>query len=339
MIVVLKEGVKEEDIEKVRKKVEELGYQPHVLKGMFRTVINCIGDERGKADNKILEAMDPVEKVLMVLEPYKLASRATNPEGTKVPIGKGVVVGGEKVVVIAGPCSVENEKQIMDVAQKVKEAGAHALRGGAFKPRTAPYSFQGLGKKGLEMLAEAGRRMGLPIVTEVMSPEDVKTVAEYADVLQVGARNVQNFPLLKKLGKTDKPILLKRGLMTNIEEFLLAAEYILAEGNPNVILCERGIRTFETATRYTLDISAIPVLKKKTHLPVIVDPSHATGHSEYVPSMCYAAIAAGADGLLVEVHPNPEEALSDGPQSLKPEKFKEMMEELPKFVEAVGRKL
>jgi 3-deoxy-7-phosphoheptulonate synthase len=339
MIVVLKEGVKDEDIEKVRKKVEELGYQPHVLKGMFRTVINCIGDERGKADNKILEAMEPVEKVLMVLEPYKLASKTTNPEGTKVPIGKGVVVGGEKVIVIAGPCSVESENQIMEVAQKVKEAGAHALRGGAFKPRTAPYSFQGLGKKGLEMLAEAGRKTGLPIVTEVMSPEDVKTVAEYADVLQVGARNVQNFPLLKKLGKTDKPVLLKRGLMTTIEEFLLAAEYILAEGNPNVILCERGIRTFETATRNTLDISAIPVLKKKTHLPVIVDPSHATGYWEYVPPMCYAAIAAGADGLIVEVHPNPEEALSDGTQSLKPEKFKEMMENLSKFVKAVGRKL
>ena len=339
MIVVLKEGVKDEDIEKVRKKVEELGYQPHVLKGMFRTVINCIGDERGKADNKILEAMEPVEKVLMVLEPYKLASKTTNPEGTKVPIGKGVVVGGEKVIVIAGPCSVESKNQIMEVAQKVKEAGAHALRGGAFKPRTAPYSFQGLGKKGLEMLAEAGRKTGLPIVTEVMSPEDVKTVAEYADVLQVGARNVQNFPLLKKLGKKDKPVLLKRGLMTTIEEFLLAAEYILAEGNPNVILCERGIRTFETATRYTLDISAIPVLKKKTHLPVIVDPSHGTGYWEYVPPMCYAAIAAGADGLIVEVHPKPEEALSDGTQSLKPEKFKEMMENLSKFVKAVGRKL
>jgi 3-deoxy-7-phosphoheptulonate synthase len=339
MIVVLKEGVKDEDIEKVRKKVEELGYKPYVLKGMFRTVINCIGDERGKADNKILEAMEPVEKVLMVLEPYKLASKTTNPEGTKVPIGKGVVVGGEKVIVIAGPCSVESKNQIMKVAQKVKEAGAHALRGGAFKPRTAPYSFQGLGEEGLEMLAEAGRKTGLPIVTEVMSPEDVKTVAKYADVLQVGARNVQNFPLLKKLGKTDKPVLLKRGLMTTIEEFLLAAEYILAEGNPNVILCERGIRTFETATRYTLDISAIPVLKKKTHLPVIVDPSHGTGYWEYVPPMCYAAIAAGADGLIVEVHPNPEEALSDGTQSLKPEKFKEMMENLSKFVKAVGRKL
>jgi 3-deoxy-7-phosphoheptulonate synthase len=339
MIVVLKEGAKDEDVEKVRKKIEELGYEPHVLRGMFRTVINCIGDERGKSDNKILEAMEPVDKVLMVLEPYRLASKTTNPEGTKVPIGKGVVVGGEKVVVIAGPCSVENESQIIDVAQKVKEAGAHALRGGAFKPRTAPYSFQGLGKKGLEMLAEAGRKTGLPIVTEVMSPEDVKTVAEYADVLQVGARNVQNFPLLKKLGKTNKPILLKRGMMTTIEEFLLAAEYILAEGNPNVILCERGIRTFETATRNTLDISAIPVLKKKSHLPVIVDPSHATGYWEYVPPMCYAAIAAGADGLIVEVHTNPEEALSDGTQSLKPEKFKNMMENLSKFVKAVGRKL
>lgn len=339
MIVVLKEGVKDEEIEKVRKKIEELGYEPHVLKGVFRTVINCIGDERGKADNKILEAMEPVEKVLMVLEPYKLASRTTNPEGTKVHIGKGVVVGGEKVIVIAGPCSVESEQQIMEVAQKVKETGAHALRGGAFKPRTAPYSFQGFGEKGLKWLAEAGKKTGLPVVTEVMSPEDVKTVAEYADVLQVGARNVQNFPLLKKLGKTNKPILLKRGLMTTIEEFLLAAEYILAEGNPNVILCERGIRTFETATRNTLDISAIPVLKKKTHLPVIIDPSHATGYWEYVPPMCYAAIAAGADGLLVEVHSNPEEALSDGTQSLKPEKFKNMMENLTKFVKAVGRTL
>ncbi len=339
MIVVLKEGAKEEDIEKVKKKVEELGYQPHLLRGVLRTVINCIGDERGKEDNKILEAIEPVEKVLMVLEPYKLASRTTNPEGTRVQIGKDVIIGGEKIVVIAGPCSVESKEQILEIAEKVKEAGARALRGGAFKPRTAPYSFQGLGKKGLEMLAEAGKKTGLPVVTEVMSPEDVKTVADYADVLQVGARNVQNFPLLKKLGKINKPVLLKRGLMTTIEEFLLAAEYILSEGNPNVILCERGIRTFETATRNTLDISAIPVLKKKTHLPVIVDPSHATGYWEYVPSMCYAAIAAGADGLLVEVHSNPEEALSDGTQSLKPEKFKIMMENLSKFVRATGRKL
>lgn len=339
MIVVLKPGVTEEQIEEIKKKIEEMGYEAHVLKGMFRTVINCIGDERGKTDNLVLEAMEPVEKVLMVLEPYKLASRSTNPEGTKVKIGKNLVVGGERVIVIAGPCSVESEEQLLEIAEKVKEAGAHALRGGAFKPRTAPYSFQGLGTKGLKILAEARKRTGLPVVTEVMEPGDVEKVAEYADVLQIGARNVQNFPLLKKVGKMRKPVLLKRGMMTTIEEFLLAAEYILSEGNPDVILCERGIRTFETATRNTLDLSAVPVIKKKSHLPIIVDPSHGTGYWEYVIPMSYAAIAAGADGLIVEVHTNPEKALSDGVQSLKPEKFKLMMENLSKFVSAAGRAL
>lgn len=340
MIVVLKPNISDENIEKVVKKVQEIGFEARVLKGVLRTVIACIGDERGKPQlQQALEAFDVVEKVVPILRPYKLASLETKGERSVIDIGKGVKVGGEEIVVIAGPCSVESEKQIIETARAVKKAGAKALRGGAFKPRTSPYSFQGMGEKGLKLLYKAREVTGLPIVTELMDTEDIQLISEYTDVIQVGARNVQNFSLLKKLGKTKKPVLLKRGMMTTIDEFLMSAEYILSGGNPNVILCERGIRTFETATRNTLDISAIPVLKERTHLPVIVDPSHGTGMWQYVPPMALAAIAAGADGLIIEVHPKPEEAKSDGPQSLKPERFEELMKQAKNIAHAVGRKL
>ncbi len=340
MIVVLKPNTTDENLNKVVKKVGELGFEARVLKGVLRTVIACIGDERGKPQlQQALESFDVVEKVVQILSPYKLASLETKGERSVIDIGMGVKVGSKELVVIAGPCSVESEKQIVETASAVKRAGARALRGGAFKPRTSPYSFQGMGEKGLKLLYKARETVGLPIVTELMDTEDIQLVSEYTDVIQVGARNIQNFSLLKKLGKTKKPILLKRGMMTTIDEFLMSAEYILAGGNPNVILCERGIRTFETATRNTLDISAVPVLKEKTHLPVIVDPSHGTGMWQYVPAMALAAIAAGADGLIIEVHPKPEEAKSDGPQSLKPDKFKELMFQAKRVAEAVNRKI
>lgn len=340
MIVVLKPGISDENLEKVVKKVQDLGFEARVLKGVLRTVIACIGDERGKPQlQQALEAYDTVEKVVPILSPYKLASLETKGERSVIDIGNGVKIGGEEIVVIAGPCSVESEKQIIETAEAVKQAGAKALRGGAFKPRTSPYSFQGMGEKGLKLLKRAREKTGLPIVTELMDSEDLQLISEYTDVIQVGARNVQNFSLLKKLGKTKKPILLKRGMMTTIDEFLMSAEYILAGGNSNVILCERGIRTFETATRNTLDISAVPVLKERTHLPVIVDPSHGTGLWQYVPAMALAAIAAGADGLIIEVHPKPEEAKSDGPQSLKPDRFKELMDQARRVAFAVNRKL
>jgi len=340
MIVVLKPGISEENLERVVKKVQEVGFEARVLKGVLRTVIACIGDERGKPQlQQALEAFDVVEKVVPILKPYKLASLETKGERSIIDIGLGVKIGGDEIVVIAGPCSVESEKQILETAEAVKKAGARALRGGAFKPRTSPYSFQGMGEKGLKLLYKAREAVKLPVVTEVMDSEDIQLITEYTDVIQVGARNVQNFALLKKLGKVKKPILLKRGMMTTIDEFLMSAEYILSGGNPNVILCERGIRTFETATRNTLDISAVPVLKEKTHLPVIVDPSHGTGMWQYVPAMAMAAIAAGADGLIIEVHPRPEEAKSDGPQSLKPDKFKDLMEQLKRIAGAVNRRI
>jgi len=272
-------------------------------------------------------------------KPYKLASREVKPEPSAVEVGPGLAVGGRDFLVMAGPCSVESEAQILETARAVQAAGARVLRGGAFKPRTSPYSFQGMEEEGLKLLAAAREATGLPVVTEVVNPRDVDLVARYADILQVGARNVQNFALLKLLGQLDKPILLKRGMATTIQEFLMSAEYILAEGNRRVILCERGIRTFETATRNTLDISAVPVLKELTHLPVVIDPSHATGHASLVPAMCYAAAAAGADGLIVEVHPHPEVAASDGPQSLRPAEFSAMMTKLAEFVRVAGKEL
>jgi 3-deoxy-7-phosphoheptulonate synthase len=279
-----------------------------------------------------------VENIVPILKPYKLASRQVKMARTVLNVD-GVQIGGDQVVVAAGPCSVETREQVMETAVAVQAAGGRLLRGGAFKPRTSPYSFQGMGEEGLKLLVEARKVTGLPIVTEVMAPEDVDLVASHADVLQIGTRNAQNFPLLKRVGKTTKPVFLKRGMSSTIQEFLMSAEYILSEGNPNVILCERGIRTFETATRFTLDLSAVPVLKEESHLPVFVDPSHSSGHWRYVSPMALAAIAAGADGLLVEVHPRPAEALCDGPQALKPDTFQAMMDTLVKVAEATGRKV
>ena len=339
MIIVMKKGASQEDLAEVEKKIIDLGYQPHVIHGEIRNVVGAVGDERGKEKLQIIESMSGVENVVPILKPYKLASREVQPESSEVEIVPGLAIGGKEFVVGAGPCSVESQQQICETAVEVKKAGARMLRGGAFKPRTSPYSFQGMEEEGLKLLAEARELTGLPIVTEVVNPRDVELVAKYADVMQVGARNTQNFALLKMLGQLDKPILLKRGMAVTIQEFLMSAEYILSEGNRKVILCERGIRTFETATRNTLDISAVPVLKQQTHLPVMIDPSHATGHSQLVPSMCYAAAAAGADGLLIEVHPCPEQASSDGPQSLRPTDFAAMMTKLRAFAEVAGREL
>jgi len=300
-------------------------------------VIGAVGDERGKLVLQSIESMQGVESVLPILKPYKLASKELRIEPSIIQITDTVAIGGKKLVVMAGPCSVESETQIMESAKAVREAGATVLRGGAFKPRTSPYSFQGLEEDGLKLLAKAREVTGLPIVTEVVNPETADLVAEYADILQIGARNSQNFALLKKVGQLRKPVLLKRGMSMTIQEFLMSAEYIMSEGNQAVILCERGIRTFETATRNTLDLSAIPVLKEKTHLPVIADPSHGTGDYHYVAAMSYAAVAAGADGLIIEVHPDPERASSDGPQSLKPKKFAAMMAKLRLIAEASDR--
>lgn len=339
MIIVMKQGASAQQQEAVEKRIVELGYQPHVIYGKTRNVIGAIGEERGKEKLQLLQSMSGVDNVVPILKPYKLASLEVQPEPSAVEIAPGLAIGGKEFIVVAGPCAVETREQICDTAKAVKSAGARLLRGGAFKPRTSPYSFQGMEEEGLKLLAEARELTGLPIVTEVVNPRDVELVARYADVMQVGARNTQNFALLKMLGQLDKPILLKRGMATTIQEFLMSAEYVLSEGNRKVILCERGIRTFETATRNTLDISAVPVLKQQTHLPVMIDPSHATGHSALVPSMCYAAAAAGADGLLVEVHPCPENATSDGPQSLRPDDFTAMMKKLRQFVDVCERTL
>lgn len=342
MIVVMKPSTTKEELEAVVAKVKALGYKPHVLYGVERKVVACIGDERGKARLQALDTMPGVDTVMPILRPYKLASKITRPGKSSFKI-KGntakedVTIGGKKFIVIAGPCSVESEEQMVSTAKAVKKAGAHLLRGGAYKPRTSPYAFQGMEEEGLKLLALAREETGLPVVTEVMNPGDVLVVAKYADVLQVGARNIQNFSLLKAVGKSNRPVLLKRGMMTTIEEFLMSAEYILNEGNESVILCERGIRTFEKATRNTLDISAVPVLQKETHLPVIVDPSHATGHWELVEPMSRAAVAAGADGIMVEVHPHPAEAWSDGSQSLKFDTFRSLMKNLAPFVKAMKR--
>ncbi|MCH8313482.1 MAG: 3-deoxy-7-phosphoheptulonate synthase [Nitrospinae bacterium] len=338
MIIVMQAGATPEQIQAVEDQIIELGYKPHEIIGVERKVIGAVGDERGKDRLQMIESMGGVESVIPILKPYKLASRETKPHDSVIDVD-GVLVGGKQIAIMAGPCSVESRDQICKTARLVKEAGANMMRGGAFKPRTSPYSFQGLEEEGLQLLLEAKKESGLPIVTEVMNPREVDLVAEYADLLQVGARNVQNFSLLKELGKIDKPILLKRGMMTTIKEFLMSAEYILSEGNRNVILCERGIRTFETATRNTLDLSCIPVLKQETHLPIIVDPSHGTGHWHLVDSMSKAAIAAGADGLMIEVHPDPAHAFSDGPQSLKPEKFAKLIQTLRPFIELMGRTL
>lgn len=339
MIIVMKAGAAKKDRDEVVKRIRELGYKPHVIHGETRDVIGAVGDERGKSVLQSMESMHGVESVVPILQPYKLASKEVKKEASIVRISDDVVIGGDRVIVMAGPCSVESEQQIIESAVAVKKAGAHILRGGAFKPRTSPYSFQGLEEEGLKLLAKARDLTGLPFVTEVINPETAELVADYADILQIGARNSQNFALLKKVGQLKKPVLLKRGMSMTIQEFLMSAEYIMSEGNQAVILCERGIRTFETATRNTLDLSAIPVLKEKTHLPIVIDPSHGTGNHHYVAPMCYAAVAAGADGLIVEVHPDPEHASSDGPQSLKPAKFDVMMEKLKLFAAAADRTL
>src|SRR5499426_1770828 len=336
MIIVLKSGSSQAELDDVCDRIRRMGYKPHTIRGELRTVIGAVGDDRGKERLRSLESLECVELVQPILQPFKLASREVKNESTKVRVGD-VTIGGERLAVMAGPCSVESRDQLLEVAAKVKAAGASILRGGAFKPRTSPYAFQGLEEEGLKLLAEARRETGLPIITEVMEPDKVDVVAEHADILQIGARNVQNFSLLRKVGAAGKPVLLKRGMSTSIQEWLLSAEYVLSGGNPNVILCERGIRTFETATRFTLDLNAVPVLKKLTHLPVVVDPSHGTGHWEYVEAMAMAGVAAGADGLIIEVHPRPAEALSDGPQSLKPDRFAQVLTRLRRVAQAVDR--
>ncbi len=336
MIIVMKSDATEDDIKHVEEKIKEWGLKPHISRGIERTIIGVIGDERQIMD-KPLHALPGVEEVIPILKPYKLASKEFKKKKSVIEVD-GIKIGGEEIVIIAGPCSVENEERTIEIAKAVKKAGAKMLRGGAFKPRTSPYTFQGLGEEGLKILRMAKEETGLPIVTEVMDPRDVELVASYADVLQIGARNMQNFSLLKEVGKCRKPVLLKRGFAATIKEWLMAAEYILSGGNERVILCERGIRTFETATRNTLDVGAIAVLQEETHLPVIVDPSHAAGYWKYVTPLALAGVAAGADGIMVEVHPKPEEALSDGDQSLKFDTFEELVIKLRKVAEAVGRK-
>jgi 3-deoxy-7-phosphoheptulonate synthase len=337
MIVVMKTDATMSDISSVVKALESMGYKPHPTRGAERTIIGVV-DARQGADFSQLESAPGVEQVIPITKAYKMVSREFRPQNTVVNVN-GVAVGGERFVVMAGPCAVENRDQVLSAARAVRDSGACILRGGAFKPRTSPYSFQGLGEEGLRILLAAKRETGLPIVTEVISPELVPLVSEYADILQIGARNMQNYALLEAVGKIRKPVLLKRGMMSTIEELLMAAEYVLSNGNQQVILCERGIRTFENATRNTLDISAVPVIKRNSHLPIIVDPSHAAGHTEFVIPLALAAVAAGADGLIVEVHPCPETAWCDGVQSLTLEKFEEMMEGVRAVAEAMGRSL
>ena len=333
MIIVMKAGAAQEHIDRVFEKVQELGFRVHPIYGELRTVIACVGDERGKYRLQALETLDGVENVVPILKPFKLASREWNESRTSITIPapnksslSPVVIGNGTIVVMAGPCSVESREQILLSAELVKKAGAKILRGGAFKPRTSPYAFQGLEEEGLKLLAEAREKTGLLIITEVITPTDVPLVADYADILQVGARNMQNFALLKDIGKLKKPVLLKRGQSSTLKELLMSAEYIMSQGNEQVILCERGIRTFEEYTRNTCDLSAVPALKELSHLPVIVDPSHGTGVRSLVTPLAKAAIAVGADGLIIEMHPHPETAFSDGAQSLTPEQFGTLMD-------------
>ena len=343
MIVVMRAHASEAEIDGVVARIKELGFTPHLSKGSERTIVGVVGDDRRAAEAGMFESLPGVAECVRILKPFKLASREFVGASTVVEVGDGsgspgVAVGGAEVVIAAGPCAVESWEQLEEVAVSVKQSGARLLRGGAFKPRTSPYAFQGLGEEGLRLLARAREETGLPVVTEVMTPEAVPLVERYADCLQIGARNMQNFNLLQACGKSAKPILLKRGLSSTLEELLMAAEYILASGNRRVILCERGIRTFERATRNTLDLSAVAVLKQWSHLPVLVDPSHGTGHAAFVPAMARAAVAAGADGLLIEVHPHPERALSDGPQSLTPAGLAQTAAEVAAVARAVGRR-
>ncbi|TET92785.1 3-deoxy-7-phosphoheptulonate synthase [Candidatus Aerophobetes bacterium] len=336
MVITLKPGTTEKGIQHVLDKIKELGFTPHVSKGAERTIIGVIG-ENAIRSREIFQAMFIVESVMPISRPYKLVSREFKSEDTVVKVGN-VEIGGKEVVVMAGPCAVESRAQLLKVAQEVKEAGARILRGGAFKPRTSPYSFQGLGEEGLKYLAEASEVTHLPVVTEARDVRQVELVARYAHIVQVGARNMQNFDLLKEVGRGKKPVLLKRGMSSTVKEFLMSAEYILSSGNYNVILCERGIRTFEDGTRFTLDLSAVSLIKQLSHLPVIVDPSHATGNRDLIGPMSRAAIAAGSDGLMIEVHSRPEEALSDGFQSIRPDDFRKLMKEVRSVARALGRK-
>lgn len=335
MMIIMATEASVDQVAAIVARVEADGLKAHLSRGEERTVIGVVGDIR-RVNRDQYALLDGVDHIVPISRPYKIASREFISENSSFPLD-GISIGAQELVIIAGPCSVEDRSQLLEVAHAVREAGARALRGGAYKPRTSPYAFQGLGEAGLELLAEAREQTGLPIVTEVMSPEMVPTVARYADVLQLGARNMQNFALLHAAGESQRPVLLKRGQSATIEEFLMAAEYILSHGNRRVILCERGIRTFETTTRNTTDINAVPVLKNLTHLPVILDPSHSTGNWLYVAPIARAAIAAGADGLIIEVHANPEQAMSDGGQSLKPERFAELVRQIRTIGEAVGR--
>jgi 3-deoxy-7-phosphoheptulonate synthase len=335
MIIVLKPHAPEEKISRVENLVKKRGLDTHVVRGQEMTIIGCIGDTTA-IDPKLFEIDEWVDKVMHVQEPYKLANRAFHPEDSVIDVS-GVKVGANYLALIAGPCSVESLEQVMEIAKQAKASGANMLRGGAFKPRTSPYAFQGLGLEGLDILCEAKKETGLPLVSELMSPEHLDVFNEKVDLIQIGARNMQNFDLLKQLGQLDRPILLKRGLNATYEEWIMSAEYIMASGNQNVILCERGIRTFETYTRNTLDLQSIPVLKKKTHLPVIADPSHAGGKWWLVEPMAKAAIAAGADGLMIEVHNNPESALCDGAQSLKPQKYDDLLQQIKQIATVVGK--
>ncbi|NLY30138.1 MAG: 3-deoxy-7-phosphoheptulonate synthase [Firmicutes bacterium] len=336
MIIVMERNASTQLVDAVTARLEQLGYKIHLSVGVERTIIGVIGEKRPEYMEQ-LAAMAGVESIVPILRPFKLASREFHPGPTAVQVGN-VTIGGDEIIVMAGPCAVESEEQILAIAREVKAAGAQILRGGAFKPRTSPYSFQGLEEEGLKLLALARKETGLPIVTEVVNPRDIELVEKYADMLQVGARNMQNFTLLREIGQSKKPVLLKRGLAATVEEWLMAAEYIISGGNSNVVLCERGIRTYETGTRNTLDLSAVPAVKHYSHLPIIADPSHGTGRWRYVKPMAKAAIAAGADGLMIEVHSRPEEALSDGAQSLTPDNFRQLMVEIKAVAEAVGRK-
>ncbi|GIW86444.1 MAG: 3-deoxy-7-phosphoheptulonate synthase [Isosphaeraceae bacterium] len=335
MIIVLKPNPTDAQIEHVLERIAELGLTPHISRGVSRTIIGVIGDEQ-KLQAEPLQAIDGVEAVLPILKPFKLASREFHEADSVLEI-KGVRVGGGHLAIIAGPCAIEGEAILFEIAERVKAAGANILRGGAFKPRTSPYSFQGLGEEGLRILQAAGDRFGMPTVSEVMDPRQVELVNRYADILQIGARNMQNFDLLREVGRTRKPVLLKRGMSATVKDLLMSAEYVLSEGNRQVILCERGVRSFEDSTRNMLDLSAVPNVKGQSHLPIIVDPSHATGRPDLIPAMALAAIAAGADGVHVEVHTCPEKALSDGPQALVPEQFARLMDQLRPLAELVGR--
>jgi len=338
MIIVLRPDATESQINHIVERVRKIGLTPHVSKGTERTIIGVIGPE-DKLQVTPLEVFPGVEKVMPVLAPYKLVSREFHAQDSLLDLGKGVVIGGKKVVVMAGPCAIENQDTLFEIAREIKKSGVNVLRGGAFKPRTSPYSFQGLGEEGLRYMREAGEELGLVTISEVMDPRDVELVAKYVDILQIGARNMQNFNLLKEVGLTKKPVLLKRGMSSTVKELLMSAEYILSNGNFNVVLCERGIRTFEDSTRNTLDISCVPTVKQLSHLPIIVDPSHAAGKWGLVSSLAKAALASGADGLIIEVHSHPEDALSDGVQSLLPSNFSAMMQELKILAKAIGREL